>query len=78
VVLHPSRHNNGERKLHLTQQNHAFTNQKKCTTTQNKHKNYNVRLLAFYNIRPEKGAGLFSKEKIGIKGGDKEKVKKKG
>jgi len=40
--------------------------------------NYNVRLLAFYNIRPEKGAGLFSKEKIGIKGGDKEKVKKKG
>jgi len=25
-------------KLNLTQQKHAFTNQKKCTTTQNKHK----------------------------------------
>ena len=26
------------KKLNLTQQKHAFTNQKKCTTTQNKHK----------------------------------------
>jgi len=26
-------------KLNLTQQTHAFTNQKKYTTTQNKHKN---------------------------------------
>jgi len=26
-------------KLNLTQQKHTFTNQKKCTTTQNKHKN---------------------------------------
>jgi len=25
-------------KLNLTQQKHTFTNQKKCTTTQNKHK----------------------------------------
>jgi len=28
-----------EKKLNLTQQKHAFTNQKKCTTTQIKHKN---------------------------------------
>jgi len=48
------------KKLNLTQQKHAFTNRKKCTTTQNKHK-----------------PGLFSKEKIS-KGGDEEKVKKKG
>jgi len=27
-------------KTNLTQQNHAFTNQNKCTTTQNKQKNY--------------------------------------
>jgi len=27
----------GMEKLNLTQQNHAFTNQKKYTTTQNKH-----------------------------------------
>jgi len=26
-------------KLNLTQQKHIFTNQKQCTTTQNKHKN---------------------------------------
>jgi len=25
------------KKLNLTQQQHTFTNQKKCTTTQNKH-----------------------------------------
>jgi len=29
----------GMEKLNLTQQKHTFTNQKKCTTTQNKHKN---------------------------------------
>jgi len=28
----------GMEKQNLTQQKHAFTNQKKCTTTQNKHK----------------------------------------
>ena len=31
----------GMEKLNLTQQKHTFTNQKKCTTTQNKH-NQNV------------------------------------
>ena len=53
-------------KLSLTQQKHAFTNQKKCT--QNKHKKPG--LVAFYDIRPGNGVGLFSKEKIS-KGGDK-------
>ena len=48
---------------------HAFTNQKKCTTTQNKHKKLKPGLLAFYDIRPGNAAGLFSKEKIS-KGGD--------
>jgi len=27
----------GMKKLNLTQQKHTFTNEKKCTTTQNKH-----------------------------------------
>jgi len=45
----------------LTQQQHTFINQKECTTTQNK---LNTGLVAFYNIRPGNGAGLFSKEKI--------------
>jgi len=30
-------------KLNLTQQKHTFTNQKKCTTTQNKHKKTKTR-----------------------------------
>jgi len=30
-------------KLNLTQQRHTFTNQKKCTTTQNKHKETKAR-----------------------------------
>jgi len=30
-------------KLNLTQQKHTFTNKKKCTTTQNKHKKTKVR-----------------------------------
>jgi len=32
-------------KLNLTQQKHTFTNQKKCTTTQNKHKQEGQHLL---------------------------------
>jgi len=47
-----------------------FTNKKKCTTTQNKHKKLEPGLVAFYDIRPGNRAGLFSKEKIS-KGGDK-------
>jgi len=57
-------------KLNLTQQKHAFTNQKKCTTTQNKYKKPNLGLIAFYDMRPGNGADLFSKEKINKGGGN--------
>ena len=40
------------KKLNLTQHKHAFANQKKCTTTQNKHTKLKPGLVAFYNIRP--------------------------
>jgi len=46
-------------KANLSQQKHAFTNQKKCTTTQNKHKKLNTGLVASYDIRPGKGLFLF-------------------
>ena len=60
------------KKLNLTQQKHAFTNQKKCkpTTTQNKHKKTKATFSRFYDIPPGNQAGLLSKEKIS-KGGDK-------
>jgi len=51
-------------KLNLTQQKHTFTNQKKCTTTQNKQKKLKPGLVAFYDIRPGNGAGLFSNKKV--------------
>jgi len=37
-------------KLNLTQQKHTFTNQKKCTTTQDKHKKMKLKpgLMASY------------------------------
>jgi len=41
-----------------------LTNQKKYTTTQNKHKKLKPGLVAFYDIWPGNGAGLFSKEKV--------------
>jgi len=47
------------KKQNLTQQKHAFTNQKKCTTTQNKHKKLKPGLVASYDIRPGNGEGLF-------------------
>jgi len=50
------------KKLNLTQQKNAYTNQKKCTTTQNKLKKIKPGLVAFYDIRPGNGPGLFSKE----------------
>jgi len=59
-----------QKKLNVKQQKHAFTNQKKCTTTQNKHKKLKLGLVAFYDTRSGNGAGLLSKEKIS-KGGDK-------
>jgi len=52
-----------EKELHVTKQMHTFSNQKKCTTTQNKHKKLKPGLVAFYDIWP-------GKEKIS-KGGDK-------
>jgi len=53
-----------EEKRNPTQQKHAFASQKKCTTTQNEHKKLKPGLVAFYDIGPGNGAGLFSKEKI--------------
>ena len=46
-------------KLNLTQQKHTFTNQNKCTTTQNKHKKLKPGLVASDNIRSGKGDDLF-------------------
>ena len=63
--------------LNLTPQKHAFANQKKCTTTQNKQRKLKPGLVTFYGIWPVNGTGLFSKETTS-KGGDKEKMKKKG
>jgi len=49
----------GMEKQNLPQQKHAFTNQNKCTTTQNKHKKLKPGLVASYDIRPENADGLF-------------------
>jgi len=49
----------GTEKLNITQQKHAFTNQKKCTTTQNKQANLKPGVVASYDIRPGNGEGLF-------------------
>jgi len=57
------------KKLNLTQQKDTYTNQKKCTTTQNKPPKLKPGLVAFYDIQPGNRVGLFSKEKIS-KGGD--------
>jgi len=40
-------------------QKHAFTNQKKCTKTQNKHKKLKPGLVTCYDIWPGNGEGLF-------------------
>jgi len=48
-----------EKKQNLTQQKHAFTNQKKCTTAQNKHKKLQPGLVTSYDIRPGNGERLF-------------------
>jgi len=47
------------KKLNLTQHKHACTNQKKCTTTQNKHRKLKPGLVAAYDIRPGNGDGIF-------------------
>jgi len=46
-------------KQNLTQQKHTFTNQKKCTTTQDKHKKLKPGLVASYDVWPGNGEGLF-------------------
>jgi len=48
-------------KINLTQQKHTFTNQKKRTTTQNKHKKTKARFscLTSYDIWPGNEDGLF-------------------
>jgi len=46
-------------KQNLTQQKHAFSNQNKCTTTQNKHKKLQPGLVASYDIRPGNGESVF-------------------
>jgi len=48
----------GMEKLNLKQQRHTFTNQKKCTTTQNKHRKIKRGLVASYDIRPGNRQGL--------------------
>jgi len=48
----------GMEKLNLTQQKHAFTNPKKCTTTK-QNKKLRPGLVAFYDIWPRNGEGLF-------------------
>jgi len=58
-VLRPTQHKIGHfgdvpswlvmAKLNPTQQKHTFTNQKKCTTTQNKRKKLKPGLAAFYD-----------------------------
>jgi len=46
-------------KQNLTQHKHTFTNENKCSTTQNKHKKLKTGLVASYNIQPGNGEGLF-------------------
>jgi len=46
-------------RQNLTQQKHAFTNQNKCTPTQNMHKKLKVGSVASYDIRPGNGECLF-------------------
>jgi len=72
-VLRPTRHKMGHfgdipkadrfvwygKKLKLTQQKCAFTNQKKCTPTQSKHKKLMPGLVASYDIWPGNREGLF-------------------
>ena len=46
-------------KQNITQQKHAFTDQNKCTITQNRHKKLKPGFVASYNIRPGNRQGLF-------------------
>jgi len=63
------------KKLNITQQKHAFTNQKKCTSTITQKRKPG--LVTFYDIQPRNAAGLCSNEKIREET-SKEKMKKEG
>jgi len=65
------------KKLKLTRPKHAFATQKECTATQNKHNKLKPGLVAFNDIRPGNGAGLFSEEKISEGEISRKQVKKK-
>jgi len=67
------------KKLNLTQQKHASPIKKNVLQHKINRKKLKPGLVAFYDIRPGNGAGLFSKEKVS-QGGDKEgkSDKKKG
>jgi len=64
-----------EKTKPITQQKHAFTNQRKRTVRHKintKKLGLKPGLVAFYDIQPGHGAGLFSEEKISRpKGEDK-------
>jgi len=60
-----------EKKLNPTQQKHAFTNPKKYTTTQNKHKKTKARFSRLLRHLAWKWSGFIHKEKISWGGGDK-------
>jgi len=65
------------KKLKLTRPKHAFATQKECSATQNKHNKLKPGLVAFNDIRPGNGAGLFSEEKISKGEISRKQVKKK-
>jgi len=61
-----------EQKLNLTQQKHAFANQIKCTTTQNKPKKtqkLKPGLVAFNTTSSLETERVYSKKKISVTGG---------
>jgi len=62
------------KKLNLPQQKHAFTNKRNVLQHKINTNKLEPGLVAFYDIWPVNGTGLFSKEKI--KEISKEKVKK--
>jgi len=49
-------------RLKLTQQKHTFTNQKKCTTTQNKQKKRKSGLVTSDDIWPENRGNILISE----------------
>jgi len=50
-------------KLNLTKQKHTFTNQKKCTTTQNKHRKTKARFSRLLRHPAQKQSGSILKGK---------------